>query len=358
MDKNSTLKMISDISNAKGISGFEDEAVDVIRSYSLGFGKQSEDSLRNFYIHRKENQGERPIVLLDAHSDELGFMVQAIRPNGTIQILPIGRWVATNIPAHLVWVRNAEGKYIRGVVASKPPHFMCEAERKAPLEINNITVDVGAVSNIETMEEYKIRVGGPIVPDAVFEYHEKNDVMVGKAFDCRLGCAAVVSTLQELTDYSLNVDIVGAFSAQEEVGVRGATITARAVKPDVAIVFEGCPADDTCVEGYAVQTAIKKGPMLRHIDAEMITNPRFQKYALDIAEMLQIPVQEAVRSAGSTNGAAIHLSEQGVPTIVIGIPVRYAHTHYGISSYADYANGVRLACEILKRINKEIIIGF
>jgi putative aminopeptidase FrvX len=358
VDKNNTLKMISDISNAKGISGFEDEVVDVIRSYSQSYGKQKEDSLRNFYIHRKENQGERPIVLLDAHSDELGFMVQAIRPNGTIQILPIGGWVASNILAHLVWVRNAEGKYIRGVVASKPPHFMSEAERKAPLEINNITVDVGAVSNIETMGEYKIRVGGPIVPDAVFEYHEKNDVMVGKAFDCRLGCAAVVSTLQELTDCSLNVDIVGAFSAQEEVGVRGATITARTVKPDVAIVFEGCPADDTCVDGYAVQTAIKKGPMLRHIDARMITNPRFQKYALDIAEMLQIPVQEAVRSAGSTNGAAIHLSEQGVPTIVIGIPVRYAHTHYGISSYADYANGVRLACEILKRINKEIIIGF
>lgn len=358
MDKKSTIKMISDISNARGISGFEDEAVDVIRSYSQCCGEQKEDSLRNLYIYRKENRGDRPIVLLDAHSDELGFMVQAIRPNGTIQIIPIGGWVANNVPAHLVWVRNAEGKYIHGITGSKPPHFMSEAEKKATLEITNITVDVGAVSYSEAVEDYKIHVGGPIVPDAVFEYHEKNDIMVGKAFDCRLGCAALVSTLQELAGLSLGVDIVGAISSQEELGMRGATVAARTVKPDVAIVFEGCPADDTFTEAYAVQTGIKKGPMLRHIDSRMITNPRFLKYVLDIAETLQIPVQEAVRSGGATNGASIHLSEQGIPTIVIGMPVRYAHTHYGIASYADYTNGVRLACEIMKRINKEIILGF
>lgn len=358
MDKKNTLKMIEDISNAKGISGFEDEAVNMIRAYSKDYGEQKEDSLRNLFINRKENQGKRPVVLLDAHSDEIGFMVQFIKPNGTIQIIPIGGWVTSNIPAHLAWVRNGDGKYIRGIVASKPPHFMSEVERKSPLEMSSITVDVGAVSYNEAIDKYKIRIGEPIVPDAVFEYDESNDIMIGKSFDCRLGCAAVVSTLQEMAGCKLDVDVVGAISTQEEVGVRGATVTARTIKPNVAIVFEGCPADDTCVEAYAVQTAIKKGPMLRHIDARMITNPRFQRYALDMAKKLQIPVQDAVRLSGSTNGAAIHLSEQGIPTIVIGIPVRYAHTHYGISSYTDYTNAVKLACEILKRINKEVIEQF
>ncbi|MEA4962275.1 M42 family metallopeptidase [Lutispora sp.] len=358
MDKKRTLEMIADISNAKGVSGFEDEAVNVIRAYSQDCGEQKEDSLRNFYIYRKGNNGKQPIVQLDAHSDEVGFMVQSIRPNGTMHIIQIGGWITSNIPAHLVWIRNAEGKYIRGIVTSKPPHFMSETERKAPLEMNNITVDVGATSRREAIEKFKIRVGEPIVPDAAFEYDEKKDIMIGKSFDCRLGCAAIISTLQELESCNLNVDVVGAISTQEEVGVRGATVTARTVKPDIAIVFEGCPADDTCVEEYAVQTAIKKGPMLRHIDAKMITNPRFQRYALDMAEKLQIPVQDAVRLSGSTNGAAIHLSEHGIPTIVIGIPVRYAHTHYGISSYEDYTNGVRLACEILKCLNKETIANF
>jgi len=135
-------------------------------------------------------------------------------------------------------------------------------------------------------------------------------------------------------------------------------LTANVIKPDIAIVFEGCPADDTCVPAYEVQTAIKRGPMLRHIDARMITNPRYQRYALDLCKELDIPVQESVRKSGSTNGAAIHLSNKGVPTIVIGIPVRYAHTHYGISSYEDYVNGVKLACEILNRLDENIVKSF
>ena len=127
------------------------------------------------------------------------------------------------------------------------------------------------------------------------------------------------------------------------MGTRGAAVTANTVKPDLAIVFEGCPADDTVAEPYMIQTAIHKGPMLRHIDARMITHPRFQRYALDLAEELGIPVQESVRTGGSTNGAPIHLSNQGVPVIVIGIPVRYIHTHYGLAAHSDVENAAKLA---------------
>jgi putative aminopeptidase FrvX len=90
----------------------------------------------------------------------------------------------------------------------------------------------------------------------------------------------------------------------------------------------------------------------------MITNPRFQRFALDLANEYNIPVQESVRAAGATNGAPIHMSNGGIPCIVIGIPVRYAHTHYGISSYADVENGVKLAVEIIKHLNDSIIRGF
>jgi putative aminopeptidase FrvX len=135
-------------------------------------------------------------------------------------------------------------------------------------------------------------------------------------------------------------------------------VTANAVRPDVAIVFEGCPADDTVVEPYMVQTAIRKGPMLRHIDAMMITHPRFQRYALDTAQRKGIPAQEAVRTGGATNGAPIHLSSLGVPCIVIGIPVRYIHSHYGIAAYCDFENGVRLAAEIIRSLNADELAGF
>ncbi|MDO5424989.1 MAG: M42 family peptidase [Eubacteriales bacterium] len=358
MDREQNLKMIADISNANGAPGFEDEVVDVLRRYADGLGELKEDSLRNFYIYRKENKGGRPVVQLDAHSDEVAFMVQAIKPNGTLQIIPLGGWVTSNIPAHKVWVRTADGDYIPGLTASKPPHFMTEAERKSPLEMSALSVDVGAVSMEDAIENFHIRIGEPIVPDVTFRYDEKHDLMVGKSFDCRVGCASVLATLKELAGEELKVDLVGACASQEEVGTRGSVITSRVVKPDLAIVFEGCPADDTCVEPYLVQTAIKKGPMLRHIDARMITNPRYQRYALDMAKKKGIPVQSAVRSGGSTNGANIHLSGEGVPTIVIGIPVRYAHTHYGISAYADYENGVKLACEILRDMDEARIKSF
>lgn len=358
MDKQTTLQMIAAISNANGVSGFEDDVVAAILPYAEQVGETKVDRMRNVFIRRKENTGSRPVVQLDAHSDEVGFMVQAICPNGTLRIIPIGGWVSHNIPAHKVWVRNRYGKYIPGLTASKPPHFMTEQERKAPLDIKDITVDVGAVSREEAIEVYGIRIGEPVAPDVTFTYAEDTDLMVGKSFDCRLGCAAILKTMHELAGEELAVDVVGACASQEEVGVRGATVTAQVIQPDLAIVFEGCPADDTCVEPYMVQTAIKRGPMLRHIDARMITNPRYQRYALDLAEKLGIPVQDAVRAAGSTNGAAIHLTGRGVPVIVIGVPVRYAHTHYGVSAYADFDNAVKLACEILKRADAELIESF
>ena len=358
MDKQQTLEMIAAISNAKGAPGFEDQVVEAILPYAGQLGETETDRMRNLYIRRRENRGGRPVVQLDAHSDEVAFMVQAICPNGTLRIIPLGGWVSHNVPAHKVWVRNREGAYIPGITASKPPHFMTRQERDAPLEISSITVDVGATNQREAAEAFGIRIGEPVVPDVTFTYQEEHDLMMGKSFDCRLGCAAIVKTLDALKGEALQVDVVGACAAQEEMGTRGATVTAQVIKPDIAIIFEGCPADDTCVEPYMVQTAIKRGPMLRHVDARMITNPRYQRYALDLAEELGIPVQEAVRAAGSTDGAVIHLTGRGVPAIVIGVPVRYAHTHYGLSAYADFENGVKLACELLRRLDRDLIESF
>lgn len=358
MEKQIALQMIGEISNANGAPGFEDDVLTVLRKYGHDLGEMKEDSLRNLYCYRKENKGNRPIVQLDAHSDEVAFMVQAVKPNGTLRFLPLGGWVASNVAAQRVRVRNNQGIYIPGIIASKPPHFMSDAERNGAPKIEDMVIDIGASSYEEAVNDYHIRIGEPVVPDVSFEYVSEHDLMIGKGFDCRMGCASILATLAELADEELAVDVVGAFAAQEEVGVRGATITCQRVKPDIAIVFEGCPADDTFGESYASQTALKKGPMLRHIDGRMITNPRYQRYALDLAKTLNIPVQDAVRSGGATNGSAIHLSNGGVPVIVIGIPVRYAHTHYGISSYADFAHGVQLAKEILRRMSADLINSF
>lgn len=358
MERKELLRLAEELSNARGVSGFEDEVLTVLRRYGERLGSFEEDSLRNLYLSRRENRGGRPVVQLDAHSDEVGFMVRAVRPNGTLAFTTLGGWVPCNIPAHRVLVRTAEGEYIPGVVASKPPHFSSPGERSAVPAVEDMGIDIGASSREEVLRDFHIRIGAPVVPDAAFQYQESRDLLMGKAFDCRLGCAALVQTLDLLAGKELAVDVTGAFAVQEESGLRGAAVTANRVKPDLAIVFEGCPADDTVVEPWLVQTAIHKGPMLRHIDARMITNPRFLRYALDLAEELGIPVQESVRTGGATNGGPIHLSNLGVPVVVIGIPVRYIHTHYGLAALADVENAALLAKALLERLDGERIGGF
>lgn len=352
------LKLAEEFSNAYGAPGFEDDVITVARKYAPDTVDIKEDHVRNLYMSTKANSGKKPVLMLDAHSDEVSFMVQAIKPNGTLRFIPLGGWVNNTVPAHKVMVRNSEGKYIPGIIASKPPHFMSEAEKAMENDISNMCIDIGATSKEEAVNGFKIRVGEPVVPDVIFDYNMEKDLMIGKAFDCRLGCAAVLDVMNTLKDVKLEVNVVGTLVAQEEVGTRGAKVTSQTIKPDIAIVFEGCPSDDTFSEDYMIQTAIKQGPMLRFVDKMMITNPRFQRFALDLAEELKIPVQASVRTGGSTNGAPIHLSGKGVPVIVIGIPVRYIHSHYGIASLQDCVNAAKLAVEIIKRLNEDIISGF
>lgn len=351
---NDQIRMIADLSDAFGAPGFEDEVIEKVRGYAEGLGEIREDHMRNLYIHRSGNTGDRPVVQLDGHSDEVAFMVQAIKPNGMLRFVALGGWVPANVAAHRVWVLSDCGKWLPGIIASNPPHFMSEAERKAPPALESMVIDLGVTSREETLA-LGISIGAPVVPDVTFEYWEEQGLLQGKAFDNRLGCCAVIEALRRLQHEDLAVDLVGTISAQEEVGCRGAEVTAQVVEPDVAIVFEGCPADDTFTEGYMIQTALKKGPMLRHVDKRMITNPRFQKLALQTAKECGIPTQTAVRTGGGTDGAPIHLAEKAVPCIVMGIPVRYAHTHYCLSALSDFEHSVQLAVEIIRKLNAEVI---
>ena len=357
MDKSTSISLIKELSEAPGVPGFEEEVVKIIRKNGEGLGHWSEDAMRNLYLRRTGNEG-KPVLMLDAHSDEVGFMVKAIRPNGCLDFITLGGWVASNVPAHRVLVRNMQGKWLPGIIASKPPHFISEAERKQPPEISDMVIDMGASSDREIREDCQISIAAPVIPDVSFEYLEDRDLMIGKAFDDRLGCAAIISVFRELSSSSLSVNMIGAFASQEEVGLRGATVSAQTVKPDIAIAFEGSPADDTVVESYAVQTSLKKGPMLRHIDGMMITNPRFQRFALETGRREGIPVQEAVRTGSATNGGVIHLEGKAVPVIVIGIPARYIHTHYSFASYADYENAVKLGCAVIRGLNEKLIGEF
>ena len=359
MDKK-CLQMIKEMTEAFGPSGFEDDAVEVVKKYTKDLGKGYRDSVMNYFVRANGNTGKKPVFMFDAHNDEVGFMVHSIKPNGMLRIIQLGGWNAGSLVSNKVRVRNADGEYIPGIIASKPVHFMTEAEKaKGPGgDIASLIVDVGSTSYEETVNVFRIRMGEPICPETFFEYDEKRDVMFGKAFDDRIGGAVMIEAMQRLQGEKLSVDLVSVFSSQEEIGSRGAQVAVNDVKPDIAICFEGCPADDTFTEPYAIQTALKKGPMLRFIDKSCLTNPRFQRYALDLAAEKGIPVQTSVREGGGTNARMTTYNYQGIPTIVIGVPVRYTHSQNCIMSYFDFEASVQLAVEIVKAMDKKTIAKF
>ncbi len=348
------VNMITEFSDCFGPSGFEEEVVKTARKYA-SFTDITEDKMRNVYMLPKSFTSEKPLVLLDAHSDEVGLMVHSIKPDGTLRFVPLGHISPSCLPSTSVTVRNEKGELISGIIGSVPPHYSSKLDGR---DFSALSIDIGATSPQECSENYSVGEADPVVFSTVCEFDESTGIFMGKAFDCRIGCAAVVETLRELEGESLNVDVMGVLSSQEEVGARGAHVVSKRLEPDVVICFEGCPADDTIAEPYAMQTKLKQGPMLRHVDVSMITNPRFQKFALNIAKKYNIPVQRGVREGGGTNAEAYHVGENAAACIVIGVPVRYIHTPHCIAAYCDFEAAVKLALNIVKELDGETIESF
>lgn len=345
------LKLIESLSNSFGPSGFEDDVVSVVRSFTTEFDVV-EDEMNNVYISLKSNTGNRPVVMLDAHLDEVGFMVQSILSNGLIAMATLGGWVPSNIPAHTVHIKNAAGNLIKGIIASKPPHFMSEKEKSAPLEVEQLLIDVGVTSRSEVIEYFGIQVGDPIAPDVNFSYNADTGILFGKAFDNRVGCAAVIETLKKLSAHGdLNFDVVGALASQEEVGTRGAHVTSQVVKPDYAIVFEGSPADDLYYDHFTSQCALKKGTQIRHLDSSYVSHRKFIDFAKSLADQDGIKYQSAVRRKGGTNAGRIHTAGKAVPVLVLGVPSRYVHTHYNYCALEDIESTVMLAEKVVLNLH-------
>lgn len=350
------LQLIKALSDARGASGFEDEVVAISREYCKDFAEFKEDSMRNLYIYPKYNKGNRPLVMLDAHSDEVGFMVQAIKPDGTLRFIPIGGWNEKALPSSKVQIYTSNG-YIPGVISAIPPHFMSAGDRNAPVTYDSLAIDIGATS-AEEVAEFGVKIGAPVVPFSPFEYDEKHGILHGKAFDDRLGVAVVLEILKKLQGTDLSVDVVGVISSQEEVGERGITAAMGNIKPDAAICFEGGPADDTFTPSYMIQDKLKGGVMIRHMDRTVICTPRFVSLAEDVANANGIKVQMAVRSGGGNNGAYIVSANGATPVIVACVPVRYIHTFYCLAAYEDVLANVDLGIALCKNLNGDTIKGF
>ena len=343
------------LSDAFGPSGMEDEVSALVQKELAGVLELTEDRLRNVRGElNPDNPGPR--IMLDAHLDEVGLIVQAVKPDGTMRFLPLGGMTAGNLPSSLFELRASDGRLVKASVAAKPPHFMSAAERNALQSIDDMVLDCGSVSAAETKDYFGLGVGTFGVPSVKSFYEPGKGLFFGKAYDCRIGVAAEIETLRRLKGKDLPCRVQASFAVQEEVGERGVYANYKALRPDLMICFEGCPADDTFQEPYLVQAALYRGPMLRHFDRSMITSPRFQKFALELGRANGIALQESVRSGGGTDGGRIHTED--VPCIVVGIPVRYIHSHYGWCTANDYRAAVELAVKICQTVDDTVLASF
>lgn len=346
--KDDSIQLIQALSNAFGVSGMEDEVSKIAQELF----PCTTDTIKNTFIQIQTNDAsDKPTVLLDAHADEVGFMVQAIQENGTLRFLPIGGWNASHIVSCPVKIKTKQG-FVLGIVAAKPPHFMLESEKGKPIDFDSLLIDIGTSSQEESLA-LGVEPGNFIVPDVSCRFLENLDLFQGKAFDCRIGCACLLETLKAVENKALAVNVIGLLSAQEEVGDRGIECALKKIDPDLAICFEGCPSDDTFEKKDLIQSAMNQGVMLRAMDRSMITNPKWQQFALDLAKKYDIPYQVAVRKGGGTNGGVLHVHD--IPTIVLGIPVRFAHSSVGFCSYADFEAAKQLAIKILEHVDQAFL---
>jgi putative aminopeptidase FrvX len=348
--------LLIELTEAHGVPGYEAPVRAVVRKYLEPLGDISQDKIGSV-ICQVSSKVENPKVMLVGHMDEIGFMVKHITEEGFIKFLPLGGWFDQVLLAQRVIIKTRKGDVV-GVIGAKPPHMLTEEERKKVVDKKDMYIDIGA-TNQEGVEAAGVQVGDAVVPRADFVTLSGGKTYLSKAYDDRVGTALVISTLQALHAVELPNSLFGVVSVMEEVGLRGATTSARAVNPDVAIVLESDIAGD--IPGIKPEeSAIKlaKGPTVLIYDARMIPNLKLRDLVLDLGKELDIPLQVSYVERGATDGGAIHLHNTGVPTVVIGVPARHIHSHSSIIHREDYDNAVNLLIALVKRLDAATVKEF
>jgi putative aminopeptidase FrvX len=342
------VDVLEKLSNACGVAGREEEVRDLMKELlKPNVDEIREDKLGNV-IGVKKGKKDATTVMLAAHMDEIGLMVKNITKEGFLQFAKIGGIDDRILIAQKVLV-HTDKRSITGIIGSKPPHILKEEEKKKVIEADDLFIDVGAKDK-QDAQKMGVRVGDAVSFDIKFTRVGK-DTVVGKAFDDRVGCAALIETMRKLSKVDCTIYVVG--TIQEEVGLRGATTAAFQLYPDVGIALDVTVAGDVPgVKEVEAPAKMRAGPALTVADAGLITHPKVLRLFIDSAEENKIPYQLETGMRGTTDAAKIALTKEGVPSGVISIPTRYIHSPASMLSLKDVENAVKLAVATVKNVSK------
>jgi endoglucanase len=340
-----SMELLEKLCKAHGISGFEDDVREIMKKeFEKSCDEVEIDSFGNL-IARKGKKGKLKIMLA-AHMDEIGLMVKHISKEGYLSFVKIGSIDDRLLPNRRVIIKTKREE-ISGVIGSKPPHLQKKEELEKVIKHDELFIDIGAKDEKEAKK--LVSIGDPIAFHSDFGNLWKN-LYHGKAIDDRVGCYILLEVMEKIPK-NIPLEIYAVGTAQEEVGLKGARVSAFKLNPHYGFAIDTTIAGDIPqIKETESSLKLGKGPAITITEASgrgVITHPKLRDLLLKIAKKYKIPYQVDVLEGGMTDGAIIYLTREGIPTGVISVPVRYLHGPTGVFSMNDVNNSIKLLIKTL-----------
>ncbi len=313
------------LAGAFGPSGREEAVREAIAGIASDYlDEVTTDALGNLICRKKatrdEDAGPGRKILFAAHMDSLGIAVTFIDDKGFLRFAPVGGLFRGDLIN--IQVRFANGT--RGVISY---------EEKIPfkdLQMSNLFVDIGASSREQA--EQMVQVGDFAVYEAPM--FEQNGVICGPYLDNRIGCVTLLLTMMGLPD-TVADELYFVFTAQEEVGLRGAGTAAFAIEPDIAIAVDVTDTGDLPEHKYPMDCYLGKGPAVKVMDHSVLCTPKIRSALEEAGLLAAVPIQREIMQFGGTDTAALQRSRTGVPAGAVSIPTRYIHSPSEMCAVSD-----------------------
>jgi putative aminopeptidase FrvX len=347
-----TKALLEKLSNAPGPPGAEEP----VRAIMVGEMKPLSDSLRydgmGSIIAQQGSTGPR--VMIDAHMDELGGIVRRITPGGFLTMQMLGGWLDQALVDQRWIILGTKGP-IHAVTGIRDIHVLPAEDRNRVFPRDQLYLDVGA-KNAEEAAALGLEPGDPIVPDGEFLELNGTGNYLGKAWDDRVGCAALLEAMRRTAKLAHPNQLFFAATTQEEIGLRGARTAAQVIKPEIGIAIEGGIAGDTYL-GHPEETQAKlgAGPGLFVFDSSALANRKFVGFVKQTAKNANLPLQLDFVQGYGDDSAEIQESNGGVPTINLIAPIRYTHAHNGILNRKDFDQLVDLIVALLTHLDAKTV---
>ena len=333
---------IKHLSMMHGVSGFEHSISDYLSEQfkALGF-ELSCDAMGNIIALKKSSSGSGR-VMIEAHIDEIGFVVKSVDKDGFLRIAPIGGVDARILYGSTVVV-HSDCSYV-GIVGAKPPHMMDDSEYGEKLDFDNLFVDVGMTSD-EVAEN--IPLGSVVTFQS--EYTKLlNSNISSKSLDDRASVAILLECANRFSKIDLGYDLYICGTVQEEVGMRGATTAAYSINPDIAIAIDVTHAITPDESKYCFKPGcgpvVCKGPNI---------HPVLVNEFLKVLNYNKIPYEIEVEGGNTgTDAWSIQTARCGIPTMLLSIPLKYMHTPIESLSLDDCDATVEALCAFLKSFER------